>query len=353
MKLLIITQKVNRQDAVLGFFHRWVEEFAKHAEQVTVICLEKGEYELPENVRVLSLGKEIQASRFTYLKNFYNYIYTERKNYDAVFVHMNPIYSILGGVLWKFWGKKTALWYTHKHVDMKLRVATLLSNVVFSAARETFRLPTQKLQVMGHGIDIDQFTCAIPKANASVIRIVCVGRISEIKGCHILIEAAALLQKSQDLKFTVEFVGAPITEVDKAYAEKLHARVAELGLQEIVVFSGSIANKDIQQVYCQADISINASITGGIDKTVLESMAAGVPVVVYNIVFSEYFGPYTSKLLVTDTSSESLARKIANLMHTPQQERESMASYLHQVAQERASITALIPRIIQALKKLI
>lgn len=58
MRLLIVTQKVDRDDDLLGFFHQWICEFAKHCDFVTVICLEKGEYALPANVRILSLGKE-------------------------------------------------------------------------------------------------------------------------------------------------------------------------------------------------------------------------------------------------------------------------------------------------------
>ena len=58
MKLLIVTQKVDQNDSVLGFFHKWIIQFAGHFETVTVVCLEKGNYDLPKNVRVLSLGKE-------------------------------------------------------------------------------------------------------------------------------------------------------------------------------------------------------------------------------------------------------------------------------------------------------
>ena len=75
MKLLIITQAVDKNNPVLGFFVRWIEEFAKHFELVTIICLEKGEYELPGNVKVLSLGKEEKKSKFRYLINFYKYIW--------------------------------------------------------------------------------------------------------------------------------------------------------------------------------------------------------------------------------------------------------------------------------------
>ncbi|MBI4086504.1 hypothetical protein HY416_00780 [Candidatus Kaiserbacteria bacterium] len=58
MKLLICTQTVDRGDPTLGFFHEWIAEFARHCERVIVVCLFEGEHSLPENVTVLSLGKE-------------------------------------------------------------------------------------------------------------------------------------------------------------------------------------------------------------------------------------------------------------------------------------------------------
>ena len=61
MNLLIITQKVDATDSNLGFFVRWIEEFAKRCLQVTVICLEKRVYELPAHVAVFSLGKNPHA----------------------------------------------------------------------------------------------------------------------------------------------------------------------------------------------------------------------------------------------------------------------------------------------------
>ena len=58
MKLLIVTQAIDSEHPILGFFHRWVEEFAKHCEHVHVICLQAGKHSLPANVTVHSLGKE-------------------------------------------------------------------------------------------------------------------------------------------------------------------------------------------------------------------------------------------------------------------------------------------------------
>ena len=55
MRLLILTQKVDQNDDILGFFHGWIREFSKNFETITVISLGVGEYNLPANVRVLSL----------------------------------------------------------------------------------------------------------------------------------------------------------------------------------------------------------------------------------------------------------------------------------------------------------
>ena len=38
MRLLIFTQRVDREDENLGSFHRWIEEFAKHFDSVSVIA---------------------------------------------------------------------------------------------------------------------------------------------------------------------------------------------------------------------------------------------------------------------------------------------------------------------------
>jgi len=82
-RLLIITQKVNKNDSVLSFFHAWIAEFAKHFSRVTVVCLEEGEHSLPENVSVFSLGKEKGYSRGRKIHRFY----TIKRTIDGLIFH--------------------------------------------------------------------------------------------------------------------------------------------------------------------------------------------------------------------------------------------------------------------------
>ncbi|MCX6787267.1 MAG: hypothetical protein NTY93_01940, partial [Candidatus Kaiserbacteria bacterium] len=141
MKLLIVTQTVDTEHSVLGFFVRWIEEFAKHCEKVTVICLHTGKYSFSNNVEVIALGR---ASHFTRTMRLWRICISRRREYDAVFVHMNPEYIVAAGFLWKIMHKRIALWYTHKSVNLKLRIAVLFAHIIFSASAESFRLRTKK-----------------------------------------------------------------------------------------------------------------------------------------------------------------------------------------------------------------
>src|SRR3989344_2157532 len=96
-RLLIITQIIDVEDPVLGFFHDWVVEFSKHFQSIIAIALKTAKANLPENVKVLSLGKEKGKSRIKCIFNFLRYIVRNRRDYDAVFVHMNQEYILLGG----------------------------------------------------------------------------------------------------------------------------------------------------------------------------------------------------------------------------------------------------------------
>jgi len=312
-KLLIVTQKVNINDPILGFFHRWIIEFAKHWQTVTIICLEKGEYKLPENVKVLSLGKEKSGSKIGYFLNFYKYLWGERKNYDAVFVHMNPVYVVLGGIFWRLFGKQIALWYTHKSVDLKLRIAEKLVHKIFTASKESFRLKTKKVEIMGHGIDTDYFKCDSLRNFNRPLKILHVGRITKIKNCDTIIKAVDLL-KNKNIDSVLTFVGGPVTDDDKKYFEGIKNLIGDLKLQKNIIFAGNVTNEKVKDFYCKTDICINASPTGGMDKAVLEAISCGRLVFLANKTFENILGGYSKDFIFQDFSGVELSKKIEKLL---------------------------------------
>ncbi len=243
LKLLICTQIVNKNDPVLGFFVRWIEEFKKHCE-VEVISLK----DLGHG------GKLLRAWRLLRLAS--------RLEYDAVFVHMNPEYLVVAGWLWKLRGTKTALWYTHKSVDRKLRIAERFAGVILTASKESFRLPSNKVHVMGHGIDTDFFT-----PDQGVVRggaILSVGRLMKSKRHDLAIEAAAREHRE------LHIAG------DGPERTNLEALAKERGAT--VHFLGGINQTQLRDEYRRAAYLIHTSETGSLDKVVLEALACGCSV---------------------------------------------------------------------------
>lgn len=345
MKLLIITQKIDANDTILGFFHRWVEEFSRHCEQVTVIALGVGEYHLPENVRVLSLGKERGVSRLAYLFNFYRFILRERENYDAVFVHMNPVYAILGGFFWRVYGKKIALWYTHKHVNAKLRIAEQLAHIVLTASPESFRLASKKLRVVGHGIDTDLFAPSVRAGTTDTLRILTVGRISPAKDYATLIRAVALLQKD-GVPFSARIVGSPATEKDAVYAEGLRAEVRTNALMEQVLFSEGVHHDAVPALLGGADVFVNTSRTGSVDKAVLEAMACETPVLTSNEAFAGVLGGERARLhMFPAGDARALSQKLLHIHRLTPEQRKRVSADLRAIIIKEHNLKTLITRI--------
>lgn len=293
-KLLVITQKVNKNDSNLGFFHEWLLRLAGKTEKLTVICLEKGEYNLPKNVTVLSLGKEEKkllncyVAKLSYCRRFYKYIWRERRNYDGVFVHMNPEYCILGGILWWIWKKRILLWYTHKSVDFKLRMAEKIVNKIFTASKESFRLPSRKVEVVGHGIPVEKFTDPnfknLKKLRGDSLFIMSVGRITPSKDWETVILAMTELQNKKlpglDCIFFLA-VGAPITQEDIKYGNRLKEIARSKANMDFTynTYPWGTGLGGMPYVYQGQHLLIHASRTGSMDKVVLEALAAGRVVV--------------------------------------------------------------------------
>lgn len=282
MRLLILTQVVDKHHPTLGFFHRWIELFATYAESVTVVCLQKGDYALPHNVQVHSLGKEDGVGRFWYLWNFYTYIIKEREQYDAVFVHMNQVYVLLGALLWKLWNKPIGLWYTHKAVTPSLHLAERFVDYIFTASADSFRLSSDKVHITGHGIDTDLFAPTYhTTAQNRTFTILCIARIGPTKRQYDLVKIVkCLYEHNSDVRLCL--VG-PVH--DEEYLKKIKEYIDSHHVSHVIDIVGPVAYNDIPSLHARARVLVNLSETGSLDKDVLEAMSSNIPVVTTNEAF--------------------------------------------------------------------
>jgi len=292
MNLLIVTQKVDENDQLLGFFPEWMMRFSLKFEKITVLCLEKGKFNLPDNLIVKSLGKDCGVSKLKQLSNFYYQIFALRDDYDAVFVHMNPIWVILGGPSWYLMRKRIFFWYTHKAITSKLRIAEKFADVIFTASKESFRLKSKKVIVTGHGIDTELFkpNYELRIMNYELIKILSVGRIASVKNYETLVEAGKIL-KDRGIKFVVMIVGEAPLSKDKDYERNIKGKIREFGLDDCFNFVGRVSHGDLPDYYRSNDMFIHLSKTGSLDKTILEAMACGMRVLSSNDASKSFLPP--------------------------------------------------------------
>ena len=311
-KLLIITQKVDLNDDNLGFFHGWLEKFSEKLDKLYVICLAQGDYNLPSNVSVYSLGKEKGTSKISQLIRLQKNLIQILPKVDGVFVHMCSIYAIASFPLVKIFNKKMVLWHTHKSTDWKLKLAEKYVNKILTASKESCRLKNRrKIEVIGHGIDTEAFNPKSRTLDPQSFMIISPGRISSTKDQETLIKAMDILINRKNITdISLEFIGNAIENREKQYFKKLKNLVEEKKLGNYIKFLGSVPYSEMPKHYQDSDLVINLSHTGSIDKVVLEGMASGCLVLTCNEAFESVLD---NRYLFKKRNPQHLAEKIINL----------------------------------------
>jgi len=341
MKLLILTQAVDSRDPVLGFFHRWIEEFAKRCDSVHVVCLKEGKHDLPPNVTVHSLGKESGRSRFKYLWRFFSTIWRLRGEYDAVFVHMNPEYVVLGGILWRLMGTRVFLWRNHYQGGLLTDLAAPLCRGVFYTSRYSYTAKFRHAMQMPVGVDLAAF-----RPDAAALRtprsILSLGRISPSKRVDVLLEALGMLHE-RGIAFTADIYGSPLPQ-DEAYYAGLKDQAARLGL-DTVRFHPGPKNADTPAIYASHDIFVNASRSGMYDKTIFEAAASGCIVLASSADYAEHAD---ARCIFADGDPRALARSLEAALSLSSADGELLRARNIALAAEH-SLPALAERLVHSL----
>lgn len=270
MKLLITTQAVDKNHPILGFFHGWILEFAKHFERIDVICLLEGEHNLPAHVHVHSLGKEEEVSNITYVVNFFMYAWRLRNEYDVVFSHMNPHYIVLAGLYWKLCAKKIFFWRNHAKMNTMTYIAAWFSTKVFYTSPFACTTRFKHSVQMPVGIDTNHFK-PDPAVKPKEKSVLFLGRLSRVKRPELFLEAVRPLSE-----YSIHVYGDE-PDGPGAYTAKLKELASEN-----THFYGAVSNYMTPQIYCANELYVNLTPKGSMDKTILEAASCGTLVLVSN-----------------------------------------------------------------------
>lgn len=288
----------------------------ENGHEVYIICLRTAldENYIEENPNVIKFnGKKYP------FKNLSTYYYTNKLkkkvktlkqyNFDLVHVHTEFSAGKMGALYSKMYNVPLVFTYHTNYEDYlgyvtsKLKCIThrvLLNKIkkiikFYQKRSSCFIVPTKKVQstferykfyfpldIIPTGIDVDKFnkenidTSVVQsikdKYNLNDKFVFCsIGRISSEKSIDVIIKAFA--------KANVENSVMLVCGTGPA-VEELESLVKELNMSEKIIFTGMVPYKDIPAYYCAADVFLNASMSETQGLTYIESMAAGVPVLV-------------------------------------------------------------------------
>lgn len=339
--ILIITQKVDTRDPVLGFFCRWILEFSKRFDHVHVICLQKGDYDLPSNVTVFSLGKERKISKLQYVVNFYRLIWQLRAEYTSVFVHMNQEYVLLGGLFWRLFGKRILMWRNHPQGNFLTKISVFLSHRVYCTSRDSFTNKFKKTRLMPVGIVVKNTPTNISRKRRSILSL---GRISPVKNIETIVSAfkdvAALNEQA-----TLSIVGDPMPrKIDLDYHARIVASVR--GLSSVAFYPG-VAPEETERFFLSHDLFVNATTPGSFDKTILESMSLGTPSFVCQNIWEGTELSYLSEhLYFPFKDHKALSSKIRSFFILEEGEKEKLRADCIRFVKEHHSLDSLVDRIV-------
>ena len=139
-----------------------------------------------------------------------------------------------------------------------------------------------KINIIPNGINVSAFG-DLPKSGEFRLKyglddsqkiILFLGRINKIKGLDLLANAFADI--SEDFGEVKLVIAGP----DHGYLPTLKKLIKELEIEEKVLFTGPLYERDKLEAYVDADVYVLPSIYETFPNTVLEACACGLPVVV-------------------------------------------------------------------------
>ena len=347
MRILMLTQKIDRDDDMLGFTHDWAEALAARVERLDVLALEVGRHSLPANVHVRSMGKGDGASRPRLLAGFYRGLLGSIRDVDVIFVHMIPLYVVLAAPLAALYRRPITLWYTHRNRGVLLRVAARLTRHIATAHPSTFPLPDPKVRALGHGIKLASYqpSAELPPDPPVIVSL---SRLSPIKRHETLIKAAALLRdRHGDPPARFVIAGGRPGDNPSDYENSLRAEIQRLRLEGYVSLWGAIPADGVAAVFRDASVALNASPPGLFDKAALESMLCAVPTIVANPAFDDLLGDHVDLLrLPSGDDAAGLAARLATLLAMTPEARHAIGLEVRARVAAGHSLATLMDRLV-------
>jgi len=348
--MLYITQAIDKNFDLLAPFYKWLNLLAKKFVKIDAVCLQEGRHDdLAGNIEVKSLGKEKGVSKLGYILNFYKYcapLIITRK-IDLIFVHMNELYVFMLWPLAVIFRIPMVIWRAHGRTNWQVKLVTKLLSGIATSSETGYSIITPKRHIIGQGVDLDHFPVK-SEYPETVEKLIWVGRISRIKNLETLVKATEILVKKEKLEIKLEIIGQAPDQNGADYLEEIKQMIVDLGLNGNFVFSGNINHDFLPAKYREADVFINTSDTGSLDKTVLEAMATGLFVINSNYGFNGILADFP-ECRFKQGDYQDLANKLKYVFSLTADQRKTLGKSLRGIVAKDHALDSFIDRLYKVL----
>ena len=158
-----------------------------------------------------------------------------------------------------------------------------------------------------NGIEIDEYKQRTDYIHKQLFKIVQISRLDiKHKGQHIAIQAVTYLkEKYPEMNFTLSFIG------DGEDKEKLKDLAVENKIENKIIFLGQKSRSWIKEHLQDFDVLIQPSLNEGFGLTIIEGLAAGLPVIASDLEGPKEILNFLNVGLTVEASNpEDLAEKI-------------------------------------------
>ncbi len=252
------------------------------------------------------------------------------KRSDLVYVHLGSNASLYRESVFiflaKIFGKKVVAHFHAGDIDdyypfqsrigqKFIRSAINSSDTVIAVSQESARqlrniTDSTNISVITNAIDTSIFNdnSSESRQNADAVRLLFVGAIGKLKGERDLIKALAILRECGKPDLKVSFLGYG--------AENLMSYCEELKVTDFIEFLGAVSMNERIGFFQKADIFVLPTYAEAMPMSVIEAMAAGLPVISTTVGgIPELIEDGTDGFLVAPGDVNALAEKISFLLN--------------------------------------
>ena len=259
-----------------------------------------------------------------------------RDHYDFLYLNtlFSPSYAVLPALLWRLGAIRAdhlliaprgqlgpgALSLKHRKKKAFIKAARhsgLFRKAIWHGSseqeaaeiREAF--PRARVVVRENEVSLPARAAANTRRVASKpLSLVYVGRLSEKKGIHTLLESLERVRRSLKLDIYGEFE-------DERYRQRIEVLAANLSPSISIRFNGAISNSEVRRIFGESDYFVFPTSHENFGHTIVESLSSSCPVVIRDVTPLTEVVKAGGGVIVPDGSVHSWRNAIIQILDMP------------------------------------